>query len=125
MVIFLAICGAMFHNTAVHKVTNALPDIPETEVVNLITGTGGSAFLALSSARQTVVVSQLADALVNVWILFLAAAALSFGLSIPLLVSTTAIFLSRRSDMALDVGRGLSRTLFSLSNIFRIRNVRC
>ncbi|GKU06434.1 major facilitator superfamily transporter [Fusarium langsethiae] len=84
MVLFLAICGSLFHNVAVDKVGKALPSASETEIGNLIAGTSSSAFQALSEADKDLVIPEIASAMKSIWAFFMAAAALSFVCSWPL-----------------------------------------
>ncbi|KAK7757292.1 Efflux pump dep3 [Diatrype stigma] len=88
MVLFLAICGSMFHNISVDHVGAALPDLSEAEIGDLIAGTSSEAFRRLTDAQKQVVIPQIAEALRGVWAFYLAAAALSFVASLPLLVCT-------------------------------------
>ncbi|KAH0439680.1 putative MFS transporter [Colletotrichum camelliae] len=84
MVLFLAISGSLFHNIAVDKVGNALPDVSHEEIGNLIAGTSSSAFQALLGEEKNVVIPHIASAMKSVWAFFLAASALSFVCSFPL-----------------------------------------
>lgn len=86
MVLFLAISGSLFHNIAVDKVGNALPDVSHKEIGNLIAGTSSSAFQALLGEEKNVVIPQIASAMKSVWAFFLAASAFSFVCSFPLAV---------------------------------------
>ncbi|KAK1597697.1 major facilitator superfamily transporter [Colletotrichum navitas] len=85
MVLFLAISGSLFHNIAVHKVGDALPAFPHSEIGNLIAGTSSSAFQALTDAEKALVIPEIASAMTSIWAFFLAAAALSVVCSVPLL----------------------------------------
>ncbi|KAI0403610.1 major facilitator superfamily-domain-containing protein [Xylaria palmicola] len=85
MVLFLAIAGSMFHNLAVQKVGAVLPDVARSDIGDLIAGTSSATFQMLSDADKAAVVPQIANALTGVWIFFLAAAALSFVFTLPLL----------------------------------------
>jgi hypothetical protein len=89
MVLFLAISGNLFHNVATDKVSRALPEVSSAEIGNLIAGSSGEAFQALSDAEKPLVIPAIASAMTSVWAFFLAAAALSVVCSIPLLVSTS------------------------------------
>ncbi|RYC62530.1 hypothetical protein CHU98_g3697 [Xylaria longipes] len=85
MVLFLAIAGSMFHNLAVQKVGAVLPDVAQSDIGDLIAGTSSATFQMLSDADKAAVVPQIANALTGVWIFFLAAAALSFMFTLPLI----------------------------------------
>lgn len=87
MVLFLAISGSLFHNIAVDKVGEALPDVSEMEIGNLIAGSSSKAFQALSETEQALIIPEIASAMKTIWAFFLAAAALSVVCSLPLLVS--------------------------------------
>lgn len=86
MVLFLAIGGSIFHNTAKAKVGKVLPDAGEEEIGALVAGATSQAFESLSQTEKDLVTPQIANAMKGVWAFFLAAAALSFVCSIPLLV---------------------------------------
>ena len=101
MVLFLAICGSLFHNIAVDKVGRALPDVSKTEIGNLIAGTSSAAFKSLSEANKALVIPEIANAMTSIWAFFLAAAALSFVCSIPLLVGL--LHFIRSQTMALTI----------------------
>lgn len=88
MVLFLAICGSMFHNISVDHIGAVLPDFSEAEIGNLIAGTSSEAFRRLTDAEKQVVIPQLAEALRGIWAFYLAAATLSFVASLTLLVCT-------------------------------------
>ncbi|KAI1132338.1 major facilitator superfamily-domain-containing protein [Nemania abortiva] len=101
MVLFLAIAGSMFHNLAVQNVGAVLPDVAQSDIGDLIAGTSSATFQMLSDADKAAVVPQIADALTGVWIFFLAAAALSFVFTLPLIkvkVGTTSKGSSVGSD---------------------------
>lgn len=87
MVLFLSICGSVFHNTAVQKVGAVLPSASVEEIGNLIAGTSSRAFQNLSESDKALVIPQIASGMTSIWLLFLAAAALSFLFSLFLLVS--------------------------------------
>lgn len=86
-VIFFAVAGAVFTNTAVYNVASALPDIPSEDIAQLVAGTSSAVFAALSKDDQRVVVPQISAALSNVWLIYVVAAALSFICSLCLWVS--------------------------------------
>lgn len=87
MVLFLAISGSIFQNTGVVKLASALPAATEGEIAQLMAGTSSAAYKALDKEQQAAVISEIVKSLQSVWILFTAAAALSFVLSVPLAVS--------------------------------------
>lgn len=87
MVLFLAICGSVFQNTAIQKISSVLPGVSPADMSQLVAGTSSSVYQALSATERGAVVAHIADAMGNVWILFTAAAGLSFLLSLPLVVS--------------------------------------
>ncbi|KAI1857786.1 uncharacterized protein JN550_013049 [Neoarthrinium moseri] len=90
MVCFLAICGSIFHNLALQKITLALNGVFDGDIGELIAGTSSAAFQALTSDEKAEVIPQIASALGGVWAFFMAAAALSFVASLPLLVGSLA-----------------------------------
>ncbi|KAF4438480.1 putative Major Facilitator Superfamily transporter [Fusarium austroafricanum] len=85
MVLFLDICGSIFHNVAVDRVGKALLMVSEPDISNLTAGTSSSAFKALSEADKNFVIPEIASAMKSIWAFFMAAAALSFVCSWPLL----------------------------------------
>lgn len=87
MVLFLALCGSVFQNIAIQKIQTVLPGALPTEISQLVAGTSSSAFQALNDTDRALVIPQITDALKNIWLLFTAAAALSFLLSLPLVVN--------------------------------------
>ncbi|KAI0007237.1 major facilitator superfamily-domain-containing protein [Xylariaceae sp. FL0662B] len=87
MVLFFAICGSMFHNIAVQKVGSVLPNASSVEIGDLVAGTSSTFFQALSDSDKAVVVPQIANAMRSIWVFFLAAAALSFLCSLPLMAA--------------------------------------
>ncbi|KAK2612305.1 Efflux pump dep3 [Conoideocrella luteorostrata] len=86
MVLFLAISGSLFHNVAVDKVGRALPSASDTDIGNIIAGTSSALFKALSDADKALVIPEIAIAMKSIWAFFMAAAALSFVCSLPLLL---------------------------------------
>jgi hypothetical protein len=88
MVVFLSICGSLFHNIAVDKVGTVLPYASEADIGNLIAGTSSVEYQALSESDKALVMPEIASAMKSVWALFIAAAALSFVCSLPLIVSS-------------------------------------
>lgn len=87
MVLFLAISGSIFQNTTVQKIGSALPNASPAEIMQLMTGTSSAVYMDLSESDKQVVIPQITDAMSNVWLMFLVAAALSFVCSLPLGVS--------------------------------------
>ncbi|KAK1765886.1 major facilitator superfamily domain-containing protein [Phialemonium atrogriseum] len=84
MVLFLAISGSIFQNTAVQKIGSALPNASPAEIMQLMTGTSSAVYMDLFESDKRVVIPQITDAMSNVWFMFLVAAALSFVCSLPL-----------------------------------------
>ncbi|KAK7995532.1 hypothetical protein PG990_014305 [Apiospora arundinis] len=81
-VVFLAVSGNIFFNTAMRAIHGVLPaDTPSSFVADLIAGTSSPAFRSLSAEAGARVVDAITDSMRNVWIFYLAAASLSFVLS--------------------------------------------
>lgn len=89
MVLFLSVCGTVFQNTAVKEVGSSLPRLSANEIAELVAGTSSKAFQSLSSSERSTAITNVTSAIRNVWLLFLAAAALSFAFSLPLAVSSS------------------------------------
>lgn len=87
MVIFLAICGSIYQNTALQKVSQAMPKLSAADISNLVAGTSSRTYKALSESERALVAPQITDAMSNVWLFFLVAGILSFVLTPPLGVS--------------------------------------
>ena len=87
MVLFLAISGAVFPNTAMSKVSAVLPKASPAELSDLVVGTSSQTFNDLPEAQKSLVIKQITDAIRSVWLLFLVAAAISFILSLGIRVS--------------------------------------
>ena len=87
MIIFLAMCGSIYQNIALQKVSQAIPKLSTAYVSNLVAGTISRAYKALSESERVLVAPQITDALSNVWLFFLVAGILSFVLTLPLGVS--------------------------------------
>ena len=86
-VFFFAVSGSVFTNTAVQNMAGALPDMPRDLVTHLVAGTSSAAFKAMSEEDQQIIIPQIASALGNIWLIYLAAAILSFVCSLLLWVS--------------------------------------
>jgi hypothetical protein len=87
MVIFLAICGSIYQNIAIQKVSHAMPKLNATDISNLVAGTSSRTYKALSESERALVAPQITSAMSNVWLFFLVAGILSFVLTPPLGVS--------------------------------------
>lgn len=87
-VAFLSVSGSLFYNSASELITPVLPaGTPPDFVRDLITGTSSAAFQSLGPDLAHRVTEKIAESMRNVWIFNLAAAALSFALSLCLGVS--------------------------------------
>jgi hypothetical protein len=86
MVLFLAIAGPLFQNIALEKIMRVLPNTAASEIVQLMAGTKSPAYLRLSLEEQSLVVPEVTASMKTIWIFFTVAAAISFLLSLPLLV---------------------------------------
>ncbi|KAJ6153418.1 hypothetical protein N7497_007737 [Penicillium chrysogenum] len=84
MVIFLAMCGSIYQNTALQKVSQAMPKLSAADISNLVAGTSSQTYKALSESERALVAPQITDAMSNVWLFFLVAGILSFVLTPPL-----------------------------------------
>ncbi|KAK0385481.1 hypothetical protein NLU13_6661 [Sarocladium strictum] len=84
MVLFLAISGSLFHNVAMHKISNALPTLPNSIIVDLIAGTSSEAFRTLSDGDKELIIPLIASAMKRVWAFFMVASGLSFVCSFQL-----------------------------------------
>lgn len=87
MVLFLAISGAVFQNTAITKVSKVLPDASSAEISILVAGTSNSVFKSLPEATKALILPQITEAMRGVWIFYLTAASLSFVASLAIGVS--------------------------------------
>ncbi|CAI7590854.1 unnamed protein product [Penicillium viridicatum] len=81
MVIFLAMCGSIYQNTALQKVSQAMPKLSAADISNLVAGTSSRTYTALSESERALVAPQITDAMSNVWLFFLVAGILSFVLT--------------------------------------------
>lgn len=83
MVAFLSVSGSLFYNSASELITPVLPAGTQPDFVrDLITGTSSAAFQSLGSDLAHRVTEKIAESMRNVWIFNLAAASLSFALSL-------------------------------------------
>jgi hypothetical protein len=81
MVIFLAICGSIYQNTALQKVSQAMPKLSAADISNLVAGTSGKTYKGLSESERALVAPEITNAMSNVWLFFLVAGVLSFLLT--------------------------------------------
>lgn len=86
MILFLSICGSTFQNVAARTISTALPHVPMEQITQLITGTSSQAYKALGDEDRRAVILEITNALLNVWLMYAVAAALSFVCSLPLWV---------------------------------------
>ncbi|TPX12829.1 uncharacterized protein E0L32_006709 [Thyridium curvatum] len=89
MVLFLAIAGSVYQNTALNRVLGVLPERSRAEITELIAGASSDAFKRLSESEKNIVIPQITSAMGNVWLLFLVAGALSFVASLGIGVQTS------------------------------------
>ncbi|KAL9112885.1 MAG: hypothetical protein Q9227_002962 [Pyrenula ochraceoflavens] len=80
--IFLAVANSIFLNRATDGIQQVLPDIPRSTVQAAISGTDAQIFRDLPEERKARVLSMVMSAIKDVWILAIAAAALSFIIAI-------------------------------------------
>lgn len=78
MVIFLAMCGSIYQNTALQKVSQAMPKLSAADISNLVAGTSSRTYKALSESERALVAPQITDAMSNVWLFFLVAVNIEF-----------------------------------------------
>lgn len=90
MVLFLAIAGSVYQNTALNRVLRVLPERSRAEITELIAGASSDAFKRLSESEKNVVIPQITSAMGNVWLLFIVAGALSFVASLGIGVRESA-----------------------------------
>ena len=86
--LFLSTCGSMFQNTAVRRIAAVLPGASEAQITQLVAGTSSAAYRALSEGERRLVIPEVTGAMRVVWIMYAAAAGLSFLCSVPLYVSS-------------------------------------
>lgn len=89
MVTFLSVASSIYQNISLKKVGRALSGLRAEEITDLVAGTSSRSYKALTEANKELVIPQIMDAMRNVWLFFLVAAALSFMLSPLLWVSNS------------------------------------
>lgn len=72
---------------AVKEVGEALPDASSEEIIQLTSGSSSAIFKGLSDSERGAVITRITNAMGNVWLLFMVAAALSFASALCLGVS--------------------------------------
>lgn len=92
IVVFLAVAGTVYQNTAIKNIMSSVPGTSMDEVFKIIAGTSNPAFTALPPDVQTEVVAQIVKSMSGVWALLIAGMALSFVLSLFLGVSHQFMF---------------------------------
>jgi len=92
IVVFLAVAGTVYQNTAIKNIMKSVPGTSIDEVFKIIAGTSNPAFTTLPPDVQTEVVAQIIKAMSGVWALLIAGMALSFILSLFLGVSYSFMF---------------------------------
>jgi hypothetical protein len=70
MVIFLAVVNCVYHNLAMRKVSQVLPEMDAAEIKDLIAGTSSRTYKALSEDIKGRVTPQITDAMSYVWLFF-------------------------------------------------------
>ncbi|KAH7390153.1 MFS transporter [Cadophora sp. MPI-SDFR-AT-0126] len=98
LVTFLATSGTLYQNISIQKLSHILPNFSKDEILDLTTGTSSAAYKSFSAEEQEAIIPQIMDAMSNVWMFFLVAAALSFVLSFLLTVSSLEVVARIYSD---------------------------
>lgn len=78
----------MFQKTAVRRISTVLPGADEAQITQLVAGTSSAAYRTLSEPEQRLIIPEVTGAMKVVWIMYAAAAGLSFLCSLPLYVSS-------------------------------------
>jgi hypothetical protein len=91
-IVMLSISGTIFQNIGAQKISQILPDMPFSDVIQLTTGTHSAIYKGLGSAIQVQVVEQITFALRDVFFVMVAGSALAFIGSLFLNVSISLTF---------------------------------
>ena len=83
----LSVSGSIFQNKAVQNIASVLPDIPQNELPQLITGASGQLYKSLSEDDQLLVVDQITRAIRDSFYYLIGTTALGFITSLFLTVS--------------------------------------
>ncbi|KAH4299221.1 hypothetical protein HBH64_047120 [Parastagonospora nodorum] len=77
-IVMLSISGTIFQNIGAQKISQILPDMPLSDVIQLTTGTHSAIYKGLGSTVQVQVVEQITFALHDVFFVMVAGSALAF-----------------------------------------------
>ncbi|KAI0179648.1 major facilitator superfamily domain-containing protein [Hypoxylon sp. FL1284] len=92
IIVALAVPGSIFQNKAVQNIASALPNIPQDELTQLITGASGASYQSLSDSDRALVVDQITRAIRESFYYLVGTTAIGFIAS--LFLSSKKLFLS-------------------------------